>query len=255
MPCIGSTTMPASRRSSPQTCSTSSASWRPSTQIRLAAATFAGPAGPATEPDAVVAAPALGLDGRPAQRHRAALEQEAARLPREVALVVAAVAQRDGLERPPDDVAAPPAGPVLDDHAAGDDDLRVGPRLPGIGDLVQDVALVGRHGRHGSTGTAGHRGTSHTHGEPTHHSTSNVTRRIATVGAVAGVLVLTACAGSDGDDAATSADRTGDGGAGRDDRHRRRRRRRRRRVRCRRPGERGVRRCHRARSQPAAPTS
>ena len=50
MPCIGSTTIPASRRSSPQTCSRSSASWRPSTQIRLALAVRArlGPA--ATEP-------------------------------------------------------------------------------------------------------------------------------------------------------------------------------------------------------------
>jgi hypothetical protein len=38
------------------------------------------------------------------------------------------------------------------------------------------------------------------------HIGSSVTRRIATVGAVAGVLALTACAGSDGDDdAATSA--------------------------------------------------
>ena len=53
MPCIGSTTTPRSRRSSPHTCSTSSASWRPSTQIRLAAATRAGAGVPAIEPEAV----------------------------------------------------------------------------------------------------------------------------------------------------------------------------------------------------------
>ena len=40
-PCSGSTTIPPSRSSSPHTSSSSSASWRPSTQIRLAAATRA----------------------------------------------------------------------------------------------------------------------------------------------------------------------------------------------------------------------
>ena len=76
MPCIGSTTMPTSRRSSPHTCSSSSASWRPSTQIRLAAATFAGPDGPATEPDAVRAgrraawtAGRRNVTGRPSSRN------------------------------------------------------------------------------------------------------------------------------------------------------------------------------------------
>ena len=66
MPCSGSTTMPTSRRSSPQTCSSSSASWRPSTQILLAAATWARrPGAAATAPEEVVVGRAAGAtDGR-----------------------------------------------------------------------------------------------------------------------------------------------------------------------------------------------
>ena len=48
-----STTTPSTRRSSPHTFSTSSASWRPSTKIRLARATRAFVPGTATDPDAV----------------------------------------------------------------------------------------------------------------------------------------------------------------------------------------------------------
>ena len=48
-----STTTPSTRRSSPQTFSTSSASWRPSTKIRLSRATRARPPVTATDPDAV----------------------------------------------------------------------------------------------------------------------------------------------------------------------------------------------------------
>ena len=67
------------RRSSPQTRSTSAASWTPSTQIRLPRATWARRAATATEPDAV----RPGRRGRrrryrPGQRHRPAVEQEAA---------------------------------------------------------------------------------------------------------------------------------------------------------------------------------
>ena len=53
MPSSRSTTMPSWRRSSPHTRSTSSASWMPSTRMRLAFATFAGALGAATEPLAV----------------------------------------------------------------------------------------------------------------------------------------------------------------------------------------------------------
>ena len=60
MPCRGSTTMPSTRRSSPQTFSTSSASCLPSTQMRLALATCARCPATRTEPDAVRPAPAAG---------------------------------------------------------------------------------------------------------------------------------------------------------------------------------------------------
>ena len=168
MPCIGSTTIPISRRSSPHTCSTSSASWRPSTQIRLAAATFAGAVGPATEPDAVIA----GADDRTTAGRRSVtgppLQQEPARLPREVAPVLVAIAQRHGFDRPRHDVAAEPAGPILDDHARRHLDLGVGDRPLPIGEVVEDVALVG-HRLHSSTGTGAARGASHRHGEHTRH--------------------------------------------------------------------------------------
>ena len=88
----------------------------------------------ATEPDAVERRRAGVGDRRPAQRHRPALEQEPARLPREVALVLAAVAQRHRLDAPPHDVAAEPARPVLDDHARRRRRPRGRPRPPGVGD-------------------------------------------------------------------------------------------------------------------------
>ena len=67
MPCRGSTTMPSTRRSSPQTFSTSSASCLPSTQIRLALATWARWPATRTEPDAVrPAAAAAAPAGAPA---------------------------------------------------------------------------------------------------------------------------------------------------------------------------------------------
>ena len=52
MPCMGSTTMPSTRRSWPHTRSTSSASCRPSTQMRAARAVRAVCPTTFTEPDA-----------------------------------------------------------------------------------------------------------------------------------------------------------------------------------------------------------
>ena len=76
MPCIGSTTIAASRRSSPHTCSSSSASWRPSTQMRLDAATWAALDPPPTEPEAVTGGRTAGattgrrsVTGRPSSRN------------------------------------------------------------------------------------------------------------------------------------------------------------------------------------------
>ena len=77
------------------------------------------------------------------QGHRSPVEAEAALLPTEVALVLVTVAQRHRLRRPPHDVAAVPAGPVLDHHAQLDLDLRVAGCAVGVGELVEDVALVG----------------------------------------------------------------------------------------------------------------
>ena len=79
MPCRGSTTMPSTRRSSPQTFSTSSASCLPSTQIRLALATWARWPATRTEPDAVRAASGRRLACRGGRRHqpdRLALQEE-----------------------------------------------------------------------------------------------------------------------------------------------------------------------------------
>ena len=148
----------------------------------------AGAGVPAIEPDAVTVG-ADGADGRrAAQRHRPALEQEPAGLPREVAPVLRAVAQRDGLDAPRHDVAAEPAGAVLDDHPDGDVDLAgsaTGRRASA--QLVEDVAFVG-HGRSdSSTGTSADRGTSDRHGEP-HHD--HITVRAAAVAAIAGTLGL-----------------------------------------------------------------
>ena len=53
MPSSGSTTTPSMRRSSPQIRSTRAASWTPSTQIRLALATWARTPATATDPEAV----------------------------------------------------------------------------------------------------------------------------------------------------------------------------------------------------------
>ena len=62
-----------------------------------------------------------------------------------MALVLLAVAQRDGLDAPLHDVTAEAAGPVLDDHPDGDVDLGVADGSAGLRHVVEDVAFVG-HG-------------------------------------------------------------------------------------------------------------
>ncbi len=63
-PSIGSTTMPSTRRSCPQTRSTSAASWMPSTQIRVALAVLARRPATALDPDADRCGAAGALGGR-----------------------------------------------------------------------------------------------------------------------------------------------------------------------------------------------
>ena len=168
MPCIGSTTIPISRRSSPHTCSTSSASWRPSTQIRPATATFAGAAGPATEPDAVIrrcarprrppggaaspAAPRAGTRPASTRSGGGAAGGRAVSRPRSTRSRRRRRTRWPGPRRP----------------SRRHVDLGVGDRPLPIGELVEDVALVG-HRLHSSTGTIAARGASHRHGEHTRH--------------------------------------------------------------------------------------
>ena len=75
MPCIGSTTTPSTRRSCPHTRSTSSASCRPSTQIRAARAVRAACPATCTDPDADRAGAAGARRGRH-ERGRRAVDQE-----------------------------------------------------------------------------------------------------------------------------------------------------------------------------------
>ena len=106
MPPIGSTTTPSTRRSSPQTFSTSSASWMPSTQMRLAAGD-PGPAPPtAMEPEAVTRRWVRGRPGATSV-HGSPLDAERAPLVDELVPAAVAVEQRH------------PAGPPLH-HRPGD---------------------------------------------------------------------------------------------------------------------------------------
>ena len=66
IPCRYSTTTPSARRSSPHTFSTSSASWRPSTRMRLARAVRARASAAAKDPDAVRRGPAGAAGSRAA---------------------------------------------------------------------------------------------------------------------------------------------------------------------------------------------
>ena len=88
-PCIGSTTMPSSRRSSPQTCSTSSASWLaldpdPARPRHVRAASPS----PAIDPEAVTGAVAGATSGGRRVTGRPSM-QESAGLPAEVAQMLA----------------------------------------------------------------------------------------------------------------------------------------------------------------------
>ena len=99
MPPSGSTTIPSIRRSSPQIRSTRAASCSPSTQIRLALATWARTPATATEPDAVRPGPRRRgrCRSRPDQRHQLALQQEAGRQHRELPAPAEPVLQGDGV--------------------------------------------------------------------------------------------------------------------------------------------------------------
>ncbi len=141
MPCIGSTTIPRSRRSAPHTCSSSSASCVPSTQIRLARAVRAAGVTVAIEPDAVNSGPWWAAGAGSDQRDRRALDQEPALLPPEVAVFVGAGPQGDGLVGDLHDVAAEPRGAILDDHAELGGHLGEG-GLPAGLEVGEDVAFV-----------------------------------------------------------------------------------------------------------------
>ena len=99
MPPSGSTTIPSIRRSSPQIRSTRAASCTPSTQIRLARATWARTPATATEPDAVRPGRRRRdrRRSRPDQRHQLALQQEAGRQHRELPPPVEPILQGDGV--------------------------------------------------------------------------------------------------------------------------------------------------------------
>ena len=113
-PCSGSTTMPSSRRSSPQTCSTSSASWRPSTQIRLALACCARAGATGGDRAAVRharrapgAAGRTRVTGLPSTRNPAGLSVNSRRLPWRSRSVTASAVQATTSPQNPE-------APVLD---------------------------------------------------------------------------------------------------------------------------------------------
>ena len=131
------------RRSSPHTFSTSSASWRPSTKIRLARATRAWAPWTATEPTPCASAWRARRAHRGGQDDRAALEQEA-RAERERAPLAAPVLERERVQVAVDrDDLADPVGGDLLDHGAD-----LGGRLDGAAALGrapvggQDVGAV-----------------------------------------------------------------------------------------------------------------
>ena len=159
---------------------------------------------------------AAGAGGRrPAQRHRLAIEEEPARLPREVAPVLGAIAQRHGLGAPRHDVAAEPAGAVLDDHPDGDVDLAVARRPPAHRPSRRGCRVRRARANDSSTGTGGDRGTSDRHGD---HITTDHRQRRRRRCSPSVALSLAACRAGDDDDASLGRGRRG---------HRGRRRRRR----------------------------
>ena len=176
-----------------------------------------------SRPSAVVAGDRTGggdrladdrVRGRTHERHRPAFEQEATGLPREVAEVLATVAQRHGGGVPPHDVAAEAARPILDDEPEGDLDRWVAGRPLRIGVLVEDVAFGGAsvirvlHGNRCGTrhvevpwGDQSHT----THPSIDRHGAADRLRALA-LGTVIAVA-FTACAG-EGDQDSSSADAT-----------------------------------------------
>ena len=117
-PSSGSTTTPSTRRSCPQTRSTSSASCVPSTQMRLPLATCARSPCTATDPEADRFGPAAAARAhRAGQRHGDALEQEGGRLEREDPDLAVPVLERDALLVALDDGAAPAGRDLLDDQS------------------------------------------------------------------------------------------------------------------------------------------
>ena len=115
------------RRSSPQTFSTSSASWMPSTRMRLARAMRAGAPGTATEPEAVRAGAAAPEPGAGFGSHqRGLLPADVEGAVAQADLVVAAVVVADRDER-----LVAGHDDALDRRAAdGDVEARVGGQRP-----------------------------------------------------------------------------------------------------------------------------
>ena len=114
MPSSGSTTTPSIRRSSPQIRSTSAASCTPSTQIRLALATWARTSSTAIEPEAVRRrAGRRRRRRRPAQRHRPPVEQERGR-----AAAGSCAAGRAGPPAPPRPDSKPTTAPQNPESAS-----------------------------------------------------------------------------------------------------------------------------------------
>lgn len=75
------------------------------------------------------------------ERHRATLEKEPTRLPREVPEMLLAVTQGHPLMRPPHDITNEAARAILHDEPGLDLDLRVGRTGALLSELLQDVAF------------------------------------------------------------------------------------------------------------------
>ena len=120
--------MPSTRRSSPQTRSTSSASCRPSTSSRLARATRAGRRRGRTEPEAVrrSAPGAAGSGPWPHQRDGGAVDFEPARGEGHPVLGAVAVAHEHPVGEALEHLAAGRCATLLDDQPGGRFDLGVG---------------------------------------------------------------------------------------------------------------------------------
>ncbi len=116
---------PSMRRSSPHTFSTSSASWRPSTRMRLARATRAG----GSRDRHRARGGAAGRRGAPGrrrdQRHLPAIDREPAVAQAHLPVASVGVAEGDDALGQRDDDAAQPAAPLLDRQPGDGLDLGV----------------------------------------------------------------------------------------------------------------------------------